>query len=86
MRIMSGVADAGVTWVPEVRFQESIGNPIEGVVIPAEQNTTTVFAGRIVKGAPHSTGAARRLTFLQSEEAQAIYRQFGFGYMATDFK
>jgi ABC-type molybdate transport system substrate-binding protein len=30
MRIMSGQADAGVTWASEVRFQQSIGNPIQG--------------------------------------------------------
>jgi ABC-type molybdate transport system substrate-binding protein len=40
MRIMNGQADAGVTWASEVRFQQSIGNPIQGIVIPANQNTT----------------------------------------------
>jgi hypothetical protein len=40
MRIMSGQADAGVTWASEVRFQESIGNPIKGIVIPADLDTT----------------------------------------------
>jgi hypothetical protein len=40
MRILSGESDAGVTWASEVRFQESIGNPISGVQIPAAQNIT----------------------------------------------
>ncbi len=78
IRIMSGAADAGVTWASEVRFQESIGNPIEGVVIPDEQNTTATYAAGILKDAPHPDAAAHWLAFLQTEEAQAIYRQFGF--------
>ena len=40
MRIMSGQLDASVTWASEVRFQRSINNPIEGIVIRANQNTT----------------------------------------------
>lgn len=40
MRIMNGEADAGVTWASEVRFQQSIHNPIAGVQIPEDQNTT----------------------------------------------
>lgn len=78
MRIMNGSADAGVTWASEVRFQQSIGNPIEGVAIPAVQNTTAVYAGGVMKDAAHPTAAAAWLAFLQTEEAQAIYGQFGF--------
>lgn len=78
MRIMSGVADAGVTWTSEVRFQESIGNPIEGITIPESQNTTAIYAGGIVRDAPHPALAAAWLAFLKSSEAQSIYHQFGF--------
>lgn len=78
IRIMNGTVDAGVTWGSEVHFQQNIGNPIEGVVIPASQNTTATYAGGIVKNAPHPTAAAAWLAFLQSHEAKAIYRQFGF--------
>ena len=78
MRIMNGSADAGVTWESEVRFQESIGNPIEGVKIPAAQNTTAVYAGGVMADAPHAAAAAEWLAFLKTDEAQAIYRQFGF--------
>jgi hypothetical protein len=35
----------GVTWASEVQFQESIGNPIQGIVIPADQDTTATYAG-----------------------------------------
>jgi len=34
MRIMNWQADAGVTWASEVRFQESIGNPIQASSYP----------------------------------------------------
>ena len=78
MRIMSGQADAGVTWASEVRFQQSIGNPIEGVAIPADQNTTATYAGGVMSDAPHPAIAAQWLAFLKSSEAQAIYHQFGF--------
>lgn len=78
MRVMQGDADAGVTWASEVRFQESIRNPIEGVAIPAGQNTTAVYAGGVVTGAPHPVQAAQWLDFLISPEAQAIYHQYGF--------
>ncbi len=78
MRIMSGAADAGVTWTSEVRFQESIGNPIEGVTIPASQNTTAIYAGGIVRNAPHRALASAWLAFLKSSAAQSIYHQYGF--------
>lgn len=78
MRIMSGQVDAGVTWASEVRFQQSIHNPIEGVAIPANLNTTATYAGCVLKNAPHPEIAAEWLAFLKSEQAQAIYHQFGF--------
>ena len=78
IRIMNGTVDAGVTWASEVRFQQSIGNPIEGVVIPPSLNTTATYAGGIVKNAPHPAAAEAWLAFLQSRGAEAIYRQFGF--------
>jgi len=51
-RIMNGQADAGITWASEVRFQESIGNPIQGIVIPTYQNTTAIYAGAVMADAP----------------------------------
>ena len=79
MRLMRNESDAGVVWASEVRFQEKIGNPIEGVVIPASENTTAVYAAGMVKNAPHAAAAAAWLAYLQSEEGQAAYREFGFG-------
>lgn len=79
MRIMEDKVDAGVTWASEVQFQEKIGNPITGVAIPAEQNTTAVYAAGILPGAPHPEAAAQWIAWLQSPQAQAIYREYGFG-------
>jgi ABC-type molybdate transport system substrate-binding protein len=78
MRIMSGQVDAGVTWASEVRFQESVGNPIKGIVIPADLNTTATYAGGVMQDAPHPAIAAQWLAFLKSPQAQTIYRQYGF--------
>ena len=78
MRILSGAADAGVTWASEVRFQQSIGNPIQGVAIPGRQNATAIYAAGVVTGAPHAAAAAEWIAFLKSPQAQAIYRQYGF--------
>ncbi len=83
MRIMNGQADAGVTWASEVRFQESIHNPIAGVQIPAAQNTVAVYAGGALTDAPHAQAAVQWLEFLRTPEAQAIYHRYGFQSIAA---
>lgn len=83
MRILSGKSDAGVTWSSEVRFQEKIGNPISGVAIPANENTTAIYAAAVLRNAPHAAAARAWLAYLSSEKAQAIYRKFGFGPART---
>jgi ABC-type molybdate transport system substrate-binding protein len=79
MRILAGQSDAGVTWGSEVRFQESIGNPITGVKIPARVNTTAIYAAGVLPNAEHTTAARAWIAYLTSPEAQAIYRSYGFG-------
>ena len=86
MRIMSGQLDASVTWASEVRFQRSINNPIEGIVIRANQNTTAIYAGGVLRHAPHLKLAAQWLEFLKSREAQDIYYQFGFGSIPSSYR
>jgi ABC-type Fe3+ transport system substrate-binding protein len=75
---MNGTADACVTWASEVRFQQRIGSPVVGVPIPDGMNTTAIYAGGVMKEAPHPDAAVKWLTFLKSEKAQAVYCQFGF--------
>ncbi|NGX97926.1 MAG: ABC transporter substrate-binding protein, partial [Candidatus Afipia apatlaquensis] len=55
--LIQGVADAGVTWQSEAVFQEQVGHPISHVEIPAEQNTTAIYAGAEVHGAAHPDAA-----------------------------
>jgi len=81
MRIMSGQLDAGVIWASEVRFQQSINNPIEGITISANQNTAAIYAGGVLKNAPHPETATLWLESLKSQEAQDIYHQFRFASM-----
>lgn len=86
MRILSGESDAGVTWASEVRFQESIRNPISGVEIPADQNTTATYAAGVLRDAPHREAARAWVEYLQSQEAQTIYAKFGFGMVSREAK
>jgi ABC-type molybdate transport system substrate-binding protein len=78
MRILNGQSDAGVTWASEVNFQEKIGNPIAGVVIPAAQNTTAIYGAAMLKNAPHREAATAWLSFLGSSAAQKAYADYGF--------
>ncbi len=79
MRILNGQSDAGVTWSSEVQFQQTIGNPIAGVEIPAGENTIAVYAAGVLPTAPHPEAARAWVAYLASPEAQATYRKYGFG-------
>lgn len=79
MRIMENLSDAGVTWQSEVRFQESLGNPIAGVPIPPQANTVGTYAAGVLESAPHPEAGRLWVSFLESPKAQSIYRKFGFG-------
>jgi ABC-type molybdate transport system substrate-binding protein len=86
MRILDGKSDAGVVWASEVRFQQKIGNPITGVPIAEDQNTTAIYAAGIVHNAPHRSAAAAWLAYLESDEARAAYGEFGFRPNVADRK
>ena len=86
MRIMRGDSDAGVTWASEVRFQQMIHNPITGVVIPAEQNSTAIYAAGVLKSAPHIAAARKWVDYLTTPEAQNIYHDYGFQSIAGNAK
>jgi molybdate transport system substrate-binding protein len=76
--IMQGHVAAGVTWQSEAMFEEQIGNPISHVDIPADQNTTAIYAGALVKGAAHAEAATRWLDFIRSPQGLAIFERYGF--------
>ncbi len=76
--LMQGLADAGVTWTSEAIFQEQIGHPIGHVDIPAAQNTVAIYAGALVKDAPHPKAGQAWLDFIHSPAALAIFEKYGF--------
>ena len=76
--LMQGVVDAGVTWQSEAMFQEQAGHPIGHIVIPAADNTTAVYAGAEVNGAPHPEAAKAWLDFIHSPDALRIFAGYGF--------
>lgn len=84
MRILSRQSDAGVVWTSEVLFQQRLGNPIEGVKIPAAFNASATYAAGVVTGAPHREAARAWVRYLESDEAQAAYREFGFKPVAAE--
>ena len=76
--LMQGRVQAGVTWQSEAMFHEQIGHPISHVEIPADQNTTAVYAGAEVPGAAHPAAAKQWLEFIRSPEALHIFERYGF--------
>jgi molybdate transport system substrate-binding protein len=76
--LMQRRAQAGVTWQSEAMFQEQAGHPITHVDIPASENTTAIYAGATVKGAPHPEAAKLWLSYIHSPEALTIFKRYGF--------
>ena len=76
--LMQGRAEAGVTWQSEAMFQEQAGHPIEHVDIPEAQNSTAIYAGAVVKGAPHPEAAKLWLDFISSPDGLKIFESYGF--------
>jgi molybdate transport system substrate-binding protein len=76
--LMLARADAGVTWQSEAMFQEQAGHPIEHVDIPEAMNSTAIYAGAVVAGAPHPEAARMWLDFIRSPEGLKIFESYGF--------
>lgn len=77
--LMQDRADAGVLWKSEALFQEQIGHPLTHVDIPDAENTTAIYAGAMVNGAPHPQAARKWLSFIHSPAAFQIFQRYGFG-------
>ncbi|MCW3797197.1 substrate-binding domain-containing protein [Sphingomonas sp. BN140010] len=76
--LMQGKVDAGVTWQSEARFQQQVGNSIEQVAIPPDQNVSGTYAGAMVKSARHPDAARAWLKFIMSPKASSLLATFGF--------
>ncbi len=79
-RIEKGEADVGIVWTTEVVHAKAEGRPIDGVAIPAPLNKIDKvnYAIGTMKNGRNASNAARYLSYLASDEAQAIYESYGF--------
>jgi len=78
VRILDGSSDAGITWISEVLFQESLKRPITLVRIPDNQNTEATYEAALLSRPPHEKAGKEWLAFLSTKTAQKIYRRYGF--------
>ncbi len=78
MRILYNQSDVAPVWETEIFYQQKIGHPVDKVAIPDDYNKVAVTAAAILKNAPHKKAAKHFMEFLQTEEAKAIFRNFGF--------
>ena len=79
-RIESGEADVGIVWTTEVAYAKSQGRNVDGVSIEApfnKQDKVGYAIGALSKG-KNSKNAERFLSYLATDDAQAIYEKFGF--------
>ena len=84
-RIENGQADTGIVWTTEVKHALKEGRKIEGVSIPAPYNMghKVGYAIGMLKTARNPYNAARYLSYLGTDEAQAIYAKYGFVNAST---
>lgn len=85
-RIEKGTADVGIVWTTEVVHAKEQGRPIDGVPIaaPLNQQDKVNYAIGIMKSGRNADHAARYLSYLATDAAQAIYQKYGFIRASTD--
>jgi len=79
-RIEKGLADVGIVWTTEVVHAKSENRPIDGVSIEAPLNMQSKvnYAIGIMKSGRNQDNARRYLQYLATDEAQNIYKSYGF--------
>lgn len=78
MYILEGRADAGPVWLTEALYQHRI-TALDYVRIPPQQNVYAQYEAAAVNGARHAAAAKAFVSFIQSPQARAIFRSYGFG-------
>ena len=78
MRILYNQSDVAPVWETEISYQQSLGHPVDKVVIPEKINKLSVSMAGILNDAPHKEAARHFIDFLISPEAEAIFKKFGF--------
>jgi ABC-type molybdate transport system substrate-binding protein len=79
-RIEAGEADVGIVWTTEVTHAKAQGRPLEGVAIPApynKQDKVNYAIGIMIEGR-NQENAVAFISYLGTDEAQAIYEKYGF--------
>ena len=85
-RIENGEADVGIVWTTEVKHAKAEGRNIDGVLIPAPYNMAhkVGYAIGILKTGRNHYNAARYLAYLGTDDAQSIYKKYGFVGASTE--
>jgi molybdate transport system substrate-binding protein len=78
MRIVEDWSDAGAVWYTEVQFQKRIGNLVDLVEIPEENNVQVTYLASRMKDALHKKAADDFLKFMSSPEGKEVYYKYGF--------
>jgi ABC-type molybdate transport system substrate-binding protein len=76
--LLQGKADAGPVWLSEALYQERIHSGLEAVRIPAAENVSGAYLAAVVRTAAHVAAAKAFVAFLASQQAQDVYRSYGF--------
>jgi molybdate transport system substrate-binding protein len=74
-RVRTGVADAGIVYVTDMR---SAGVSATSVPIPVQQNVTATYFAAAVRQSRHGSAAKDFVTWLRSPTATTILRKYGF--------
>lgn len=78
MRILYDQSDAAPVWYTEGFYQNMIGNPVETIEIPFNENIEALYVAGRLKKAPHPKAAGDFMKFLVSKTAKDIYLKYGF--------
>jgi ABC-type molybdate transport system substrate-binding protein len=76
--LLQGRADAGPVWLTEALYQHRT-NALDYVRIPPARNVYVEYDAASITGAPHAAAARAFVSFMQSSQARAILKSYGFG-------
>lgn len=76
--LLGNRADAGPVWLSEAYYQHRV-HALDFVRVPPSQNVYAQYDAAPVAAAPHAAAAQAFVTFMQSPQARAILKSYGFG-------
>jgi molybdenum ABC transporter molybdate-binding protein len=85
-RIEEGKADVGIVWATEVKHAKAEGRKVDGVSIPSPFNMANKvgYAIGALNTGKNQANATRYLSYLGTDEAQNIYKKYGFISASTE--